>query len=84
MPLVISDETLSTLKLNEREARIEIACHLFGAGKMTMVQARRFAMMERIEFEEELKTRGIPAYVVTAEGLASDLETMKQWKDKKG
>jgi predicted HTH domain antitoxin len=84
MPLVISDETLSTLKLNEREARIEIACRLFGAGKMTLAQARRFADMERIAFEDELKKREIPAYIVTAESLASDLEALKQWKDKKG
>ena len=36
MPVVISDETLRAAGLSEREAAVEIACHLFDAGKLCL------------------------------------------------
>jgi predicted HTH domain antitoxin len=62
MPLVISDETLAQMKLDEREARIEIACRLFDAGKLQLWPAAQLAGLSRIEFEDQLKQRGLAIY----------------------
>src|SRR3954471_5788726 len=60
MPLTISDEVLNQLKMDEREARIEIACRLFDAGKLSKPAACRFTGLSRVEFEGELSKRGLP------------------------
>ena len=41
MPLTISDDLLAKAGLTERDARIEIACRLYDAGKLTMPAATR-------------------------------------------
>lgn len=77
MPLVISDEMLQAAKLDEREARVEIACRLFDAGKLTLPMAARFAELDRMVFEGELARRDIPAYRPTVEDLREDLENLR-------
>ena len=41
MPVVISDETLRDAGLTEQDALVEIACRLFGAGKLSLFGLRR-------------------------------------------
>jgi predicted HTH domain antitoxin len=41
MPLVISDDVLQAAGLSEREAKIEIACRWFDAGKLSIGHAAR-------------------------------------------
>lgn len=60
MPLVIPDELLQELGLDEREARIEIACRLFDAGKLSKASAGRLAGLSRPDFEAALIERGLP------------------------
>lgn len=73
MPLTISDDVLQSAGLTETEARIEIACRLFDADKLTLWSAVQFAEMTRLEFEEELRRRNIPIYRPTVEDLQADL-----------
>ena len=54
MPVVISDETLRDAGLTEREALVEIACELFGAGKLALWPAARLAGVNRVTFEQAL------------------------------
>jgi hypothetical protein len=54
MPLVIPDETLQLAGMDEREAKIEIACRLFDAGKLTIGHAARLADLSVAEFEQQL------------------------------
>lgn len=61
MPLTIPDDTLNDLKMNEREARIEIACRLFDVNKLSKPAACRFSGLSRVEFEGELSKRGLPS-----------------------
>jgi predicted HTH domain antitoxin len=76
MPLIISDEELAAIGLTGEQARIEMACALFQAGKLTLGQARRMSGLPRLDFEDELIRRRIPVYTVTEESWAEDLKTL--------
>ena len=78
MPLTIPDDLLAEAGLSERDARIEIACRLYDAGKLTMPAAARWADLTRTEFEEELLRRKLPICRPTSENLKQDLETLKR------
>jgi predicted HTH domain antitoxin len=43
MPVTVSDQLLAEAGLSEAEAKLEIACRLYDAGKLTMPQATRWA-----------------------------------------
>ena len=66
--------------MNEREARIEIACRLFDVGKLDLWPAAKLAGLGRAEFEGELRQRNIPAFRPTLQDLARDLETIDHLK----
>jgi predicted HTH domain antitoxin len=78
MPLTLSDEILKQAGMTEEEARVEIACRLFDAGKLALWPAAQLAGMTRVEFEAELLTRKIPIYRMTMEEFQTDLETLRQ------
>ena len=78
MPLTIPDDLLAEAGLSERDARIEIACRLYDAGKLTMPAAARWGNLTRTEFEEELLRRKLPICRPTSENLKQDLETLKR------
>ena len=78
MPVMITDDFLRQVRLTEREARVEIACHLFGIGKLELWPAAEFAGMSRSEMEGELRRRAIPIYRPTVEQLRADLEALKK------
>jgi predicted HTH domain antitoxin len=79
MPLTLSlsDDLLKQAGMSADEARIEIACRLFDAGKLSSRQAALLAELSRTEFESELLKRHIPLYRLTMEDLQTDLETLK-------
>ena len=78
MPLTIGDDLLAEAGLSERDARIEIACRLYDAGKLTMPAATRWAGLGRTQFEEELLRREIAISRPTSEDLKQDLETLRR------
>ncbi len=78
MPLVIPDETLRAAGMDEREAKVEIACRLFDAGKLTIGHASRLAGLTEAEFEVQLQLREIPRYRYTEEMLQHDVEVLKK------
>ncbi|WP_435010855.1 UPF0175 family protein [Tundrisphaera lichenicola] len=82
MPVVISDETLKQAGLTESEAIVEIACHLYDAGKLTLWPAARMAGMNRSEFEQALMNRSIPVYRPTLEDLVEDVATLERLRDR--
>jgi predicted HTH domain antitoxin len=77
MPVVIPDDVLTAAHLTEQEAKTEIACRLFEIGRLSLTKASRFAGVPRIQFEEELHQRKIPAYRYTKEMLHQDLQTLE-------
>ncbi len=77
MPVLIPDEVLHAAHLTEQEAKIEIACRLFDIGRLSLTKASRFAGVSRVEFEDALHQRKIPAYRYTEEMLDQDLQTLE-------
>jgi predicted HTH domain antitoxin len=76
MPLTLSDEVLKQTGMTAEEARVEIACRLFDAGKLALWPAAKFAQLSRVAFEEELHRRHIPIYRPTIADLEAELETL--------
>ena len=62
--------------LDEREARLELACHIFDAGKLSRWSAAKWAGLDRPGFEEDLRRSGIALYRPTLDDLADDLTTL--------
>ena len=83
MPVIIPDETLKAAGMNEREAKIEIACRLFAAQKLEKSEACRFAGLSRVEFEDELIKRGLPIIIYTRELWERDLEALELMKEQR-
>lgn len=78
MPLVIPDDALRAAGMDERQARVEIACRWFDAGNLAIGHAARLAGMSEMEFEAELEVRCIPRYRYTEEMLERDVEVLKK------
>jgi predicted HTH domain antitoxin len=78
MPLVISDDVLQAAGLSEKEAKLEIACRWFDAGKLAIGHAARLAGIDEREFEAQLELRGLPRHRYTEDMLAHDVESLKK------
>jgi predicted HTH domain antitoxin len=74
--ITIPKEILQQAGLTEQDALVEFACRLFQSKRLTLGSAVRLAAITRTQFEEELKTRGIPAYELTLEEYRRDLEVL--------
>lgn len=77
MPLTIPDQLLLDAGLSEGEARLEIACRLYDAGKLTMPQATRWAEVSRVEFETALLDRHLPLVRIGERYWAQEIESLK-------
>ena len=77
MPLIITDEQLKTMKMDERSARVEIACRLFDAERLSLPAAAKFAGLGRAAMEGELRRREIDIYRPTVEELRADLDVLR-------
>ena len=78
MPLVIPDETLRAAGLDEQEAKLEIACRWFEAGRLAFGQAARLANLDTTAFEAELERRRIPRYRYTEDMLENDVAVLQK------
>jgi len=78
MPLTLSDDILQKAGMSADEARVEIACRLFDAGKLDLWPAAQLAEMTRVEFEEELHRRHIPIYRPTLDDLKTEIEAFEK------
>jgi predicted HTH domain antitoxin len=74
MPLTVPDEVLQQTGMNEEEARVEIACRLFDAGRLTLWSAAQWLGLSRVEIETQLLQREISIYRPTSADLAMELE----------
>jgi predicted HTH domain antitoxin len=77
MSLKIPDHLLVEAGLSEREARLEIACRLYDAGKLTMPQATRWAEISRVEFEAALLDRNLPLVRIGDRYWAQEVESLR-------
>lgn len=62
MPVILSDEELQSVRLTEKEARLELAVALFAQDRATLAQAARLAGLPFLDFQRELGRRKIPIH----------------------
>jgi predicted HTH domain antitoxin len=77
MPLTISDEQLSDAGITEQDARVEVACRMYDASKLTMFQAMQWSGLRRVAFESALIERGLPIFRISKQDLDNDLATIE-------
>jgi predicted HTH domain antitoxin len=80
MPLTITDEELQAAGVTAEEARLELACRLFQAGKLDLWPAAQLAGLSRVQMEEALHDRKIPIYTITYEELQKELRVLDQMR----
>jgi predicted HTH domain antitoxin len=78
MPLTIADQLLNEAGFSEPEARVEIACRLYDASRLTMPQATRWAGVSRTEFEAALLERHLPLVRVDEYYLHQEIEGLER------
>lgn len=78
MPLTITDEMLAAAGLSENEARLEIACRLYDAGKLTMPEATRWAGVSRTAFESALLERGLSLIRLDEDYWQQEVESFRR------
>ena len=62
MSVFIPDKIIVATRMTEAEMKQEIAVMLFEKEKLTLVQASRFALMNRVAFQHLLASRQIPIH----------------------
>ena len=70
MTITLPDDP-ALLKLDENQLRLDVACALFAAGRISRGVGARIAGVDRAAFDEALFVRHIPSY--TSEMLDQDL-----------
>jgi predicted HTH domain antitoxin len=62
--------------MSESDIRLDLACALYAAGRVSRGVACRIAGMQRIDFDQELIRRRIPGY--TEEMLDDDIASLSR------
>ena len=75
MILTLPDDP-ALAEIAESDIRLDLACALYAAGRISRVVAARMAGMERLAFDDELYQRRIPSY--TEEMLEEDMATLSK------
>jgi len=78
MPLLMTDEQLAAAGLTEAEAKLELACRLFDAGRISSPAAARMAGTTRTELENALHARGLPIVRMELETFAAELDEFER------
>ena len=78
MPVTVPDQLLSDAGLSEADTKLEIACRLYDAGKLTMPQATRWAGISRSEFESALLERHLPLVRIDDRYWQQEVETLER------
>lgn len=75
MTLTLPDDP-ALAEIAESDIRLDLACALYAAGRISRGVAARMAGLERHAFDEELCQRRIPSY--TEEMLEEDMATLNK------
>lgn len=79
MTLTLPDDP-ALAGMTESDLRLDLACALFAAGRISRAVACRIAGMERYDLDQELIRRNISGY--TEEMLEEDLENLSHLPDR--
>lgn len=76
MGIQVTDKFLERLGMTESEFLTEMAVHFYDIGKMSMGQARKFADLDQISFQQELSKRDV-LIKYDIEDLESDMRALE-------
>jgi predicted HTH domain antitoxin len=82
MTIELPDVNIGSQPLTSEQARIELACALYAAWKVSMSQAVKIAGMSRILFWNELGKRKIPRHY-RVEDFEHDMRVLEELAAKK-
>jgi predicted HTH domain antitoxin len=82
MTIELPDVNIGSQPLTSEQARIELACALYAAWKVSMSQAVKIAGMARILFWNELGKRKIPRHY-RVEDFEHDMRVLEELAAKK-
>ena len=82
MTIELPDMNIGSQPLTSEQARIELACALYAAWKVSMSQAVKIAGMPRILFWNELGKRKIPRHY-RVEDFEHDMRVLEELAAKK-
>jgi predicted HTH domain antitoxin len=82
MTIELPDVNIGSQPLTSEQARIELACALYAAWKVSMSQAVKIAGMPRILFWNELGKRKIPRHY-RVEDFEHDMRVLEELAAKK-
>jgi predicted HTH domain antitoxin len=82
MTIELPDMNIGSQPLTSEQARIELACALYAAWKVSMSQAVKIAGMPRILFWDELGKRKIPRHY-RVEDFEHDMRVLEELAAKK-
>ena len=77
MTITLPDDP-ALLHLDETQLRVDLACSLFAAGRISRGVAARIAGLDSLAFDEELFRRKIPSF--TEEMLDQDLAALERMR----
>lgn len=77
MNISLTDEVAKRLGSTEREVLIELACRLFDADVIEKPDATRLCGLERVEFEAELRKRGLAVWHANDAYWAQELVSLR-------
>ncbi|NEO88024.1 MAG: UPF0175 family protein [Spirulina sp. SIO3F2] len=76
MSLLIPDEIVRSTRMSEDELKLEIALMLYSQGKISSGRVRAWTGLSVIDFQQELKARGLYLNYDAAE-FQADLQTLQ-------
>ena len=81
MSVLITSDVLQGLNMTSQDFLFEMAVHFYDIGKMTMGQARKFAKLDQISFQQELAKRDI-IIKYEVEDFLDDLKAIESYRNK--
>ena len=57
--IIVPSDLITKMGMTTDDFLIEVATHMYDIGKMTMGQARKFAQLDQVAFQQELAKREI-------------------------
>jgi predicted HTH domain antitoxin len=76
MPLILSDETLSSIKMTAEEVRLNLGIWLFLEQRISIGKAAQLAGMNRFEFQKVLSARQIPTINYEIKDVEKELNAL--------
>lgn len=80
MTFHVPDDILEQSGLSGQQMLLELACHLFDIGRLDLTSAARLATLDRVDFENVLRDRGIAIYRPTLSDMEDETKAIEKFR----